>query len=211
MKDVKLAIALPLADNTVYTNFMLSVLGMSTPDYTLIIPNFPHMHLDAIRCNLVAQAKAADCTHIIMLDTDQQYNPDTVQKLLLNKDKDVVTGLVHRRYPPYAPILYRGKMGDYEYVSDDEMFSGDLVEVDATGTGCMMIAMEVFDDIEQPYFEETTHNGKTVGEDIYFCNKVRSAGRKIYVDTSIQVKHISLMSVDRAVYELYKRGHGIKN
>ena len=203
--DLTLAIALPIADNHVYTQFMISMLTLSTPDYHLLVPKFPHIHLADIRNNLVEQAKEKECTHMIFLDTDQIYKQDTIQRLLMNRDKSVVGGVVHRRYPPYAPILYRGELGNYEYVSDDEMYSGELVEVDATGTACMMIDMDVFKHIKKPYFKQSKNNGKVVGEDIYFCSRVRNSGLKIFVDTSIQVEHISLLSVNRTVYELYKR------
>jgi len=85
--------------------------------------------LEIIRNNLVVQAINDRCTHLIMMDTDQVYPVDTVTKLM-SHDKNAVGTSVHRRYPPFDNIMYRGKLGKYHHVPDDECFSGELVEVD---------------------------------------------------------------------------------
>ena len=115
---------------------------------------------------------------------------------------------MHRRYPPFSPIMYRGKLSEYEYVSDEEMYSGDLVEVDATGTACLLMKTEIFKDIDPPWFElGVGKDGKTVGEDINFCHKMRGKGYHIYVDTDAPVDHLSLFRVDKSTYELFKKFH----
>jgi len=44
-----------------------------------------------------------------------------------------------------------------------------------------------------------------VGEDIYFCSKIRKAGYEIHVDTGLWIDHISTFRVNRATYELFKK------
>jgi hypothetical protein len=52
------------------------------------------------------QALVKRCTHLLMMDTDQTYPQDTITKLL-SHDVTVCGAVIHRRYPPFEPILYR--------------------------------------------------------------------------------------------------------
>ncbi|NCC53832.1 MAG: hypothetical protein EOM20_21870 [Spartobacteria bacterium] len=96
-------------------------------------------------------------------------------------------------------------MGKYEFISDEEMYSGDLVEIDATGTGCILINMDVCDVLDPPWFKFTTVRDRPVGEDIYFCSKVREAGLKIAVDTSIEVGHLATVEINRVFHAAYQK------
>ena len=63
----------------------------------------------------------------------------------------------------------------------------DLIECDGVGGGCLLIHRRVFDAIEKPYFK--CNPDTFIGEDFYFCRKVREAGFKIYLDPSILCGH----------------------
>jgi hypothetical protein len=144
------------------------------------------------------------CSHLLMMDTDQVYHPKTLTRLLQH-NLPVVGALVHRRYPPFDPLMYRGKLNAYDTIYDYE--DGELVEVDATGTGCLLINMDVFDNLPEPWFkfvERPKEEGGLIGEDIWFCNLLKGAGFKIYVDTSVPAGHLSTLSVTTETYKLYK-------
>lgn len=137
-----------------------------------------------------------------MMDMDQTYPVDTITRLLSHK-LPVVGCVVHRRYPPFDPLLYRGDIGTYELIENYE--KGDLIEVDATGTGCLMFDMEVFRNMPAPWFRfRLTADNLPIGEDFGFCSDLRKAGYKIYVDTSIQCGHLSTMEITDGTYQLYK-------
>jgi len=205
----KLGIGFPLTDIKVYSSFMISWTLMHKPEYTLLMPASPGT-LEVIRNNLVVQSLREYCTHLLMMDTDQTYPVDVVTKLL-SHEKDVVAVNVHRRYPPFDSILYRGELGNYHHVPDDECFSGKLIEIDATGCGCILYNTDVFLDIPHPWFEVyRMSDGRVVGEDIDFCSKIKDAGYNIYADTSIKVGHISTMEITRSFYELYKKVKGLE-
>jgi hypothetical protein len=204
----KVAIGFPLVDANIPVPFFTSFACMEKgSSYTLLVPQFPHGpwsgSIADARNSLVEQALQDGCSHLLMLDTDQTYPPNTLAKLLSHQ-VDVCGVRVHRRYPPFDVILYRGQVGRYKHVPDAECFSGDLVEVDATGTGCLLFDMRVFDRVAHPWFKLDIHDGKPVGEDIYFCNKARQTGVRIFVDTSIEVGHLALHEVGRGTYEIYK-------
>ena len=216
--DEKVAIAVPHFGQLMYTDFWWSwtlMLGKTLTErpsnYTLLRPLYPSQmearkqHIREIRNNLVEQALDEVCTKFVTLDTDQVYPPDTIIKLL-SHDKPIVFGQVHRRYPAFDPIMLRGELYEYTDVPYEEMYTGELVPIDATGHGCVAIDMTVFLDIKQPWYEDIPgeEDRGHVGEDIHFCWKARQAGYPIFMDTSIQIGHLGLREFGREDYMLYR-------
>lgn len=207
----KLGIGLPIVSEMVHRHFFISYILMQKPDHMLLLPT-PTVGqfasgISAVRNSIVNQALENGCTHLIMADTDQTYPVDTIAKLLRHNNKPIIGTPVHRRYPPFDPILLRGEMGAYRHVPDEECYSGKLIPVDATGTGCVLFNTDVFLSIDSPWFDETTApNGKHVGEDIHFCHKCRKAGIEIHVDTSIEIGHLTTYEIKGPfTYQLFKK------
>jgi hypothetical protein len=204
----KVAIGFPLVDPTIPVQFFTSFACMEKPkEYTLLMPQFAHGpwtgSIADARNSIVAQAQMDGAKYLLMLDTDQIYAPETLTKLMANK-KDICGVRVHRRWVPFDPIFYRGELGKYSNVPDEEAFSGGVIEVDATGTGCLLFDMRVFDMLPFPWFEFSQNDGKPVGEDIFFCHKARQAGIKIHVDTGIEVGHMTTVEVNQHLYKICK-------
>jgi len=219
----KLAIAVPLTDDKVYNQFLFSFTKLVTEymAYTIkngkqgncdvIFPDFP-CQIDAARNNLVNQAMMLGCTHILMLDSDQIYKtPNLIEKMLAHK-KPVVGARVHRRYMPYDPLLLRGKIGKLYQVPDNEIRDKDgnfnkELSVEYTGTGCILYDMSIFTDMypEKPFELKTGEYGQPIGEDIYLCEKLKKLKIPIIVDCSIEIGHISLLSVDWGTYRLFSK------
>lgn len=204
----KIGIGFPLIDPTVPVQFFTSFACMDKPDtYTLLVPRFPHGHFgwsiaDA-RNSLVEQAQMQGVKYLLMLDTDQVYPHDTLSKLL-SHGKEICGVMVHKRWVPFKPVLLRGELGKYKSVSEIEMYSGNLIEVDATGTGCLLFDMQIGDKIDGKWFEFSMVDGKPVGEDINFCSKARAIGSRIFVDTSIEVGHLITMEVNKTLHQMCK-------
>ncbi len=203
-----LAIGFPLTDKSVPAEFATSMLVMDKPaEWKLLVPrynrdSFP-ASIAAVRNDLVEQALDHGCSHLLMCDTDQVYPADTLARLVAH-EKPIVGVAVHRRWPPFDRILMRGELGAYESVPDEEAYSGRLVPVDATGTGCVLFDTRVFLSIPRPWFELGEFNGAPLGEDISFCSKARAAGIPIYVDTSVEVDHLSTFRVNAGTARLFK-------
>jgi len=67
-----------------------------------------------------------------------------------------------------------------------------LEMVDGLATGCLFIKREVFDKLEQPYFEfkYDPKNRKMIeGEDLGFCRKVGNQGYKFLVNYELTCRH----------------------
>ncbi len=199
ISNFRLGIGLPLSYNMIPSAFFDSFITMEKPPFIYVrSSNGP---VDAMRNNLVKQALIAGCTHLMMMDTDQIYHTETITKLLSHK-LPVVGCLVYRRYPPFDPLMLKGQIGQYQMINEWEPES--LVEVDATGTGCLLFDMEIFRKMPEPWFYFREHNGAPVGEDIGFCSDLRSAGYRIFVDTSVPAGHLSQFQVDEGTWKLYK-------
>lgn len=153
----------------------------------------------AMRNSIVYSARDKGCSHLLFVDTDMLYPPDTVKRLL-DHDLDIVGALTFKRYPPFNPIIMRGDKHKLQYVYP---YDDGLMKVTATGTGCLLINMKVFDKIRKPYFkfQHTKKNGP-VGEDVGFCYKAADAGFDIYVDTTVKTIHICMMGVDETLCKL---------
>ncbi|MEN6473772.1 MAG: hypothetical protein ABFD81_07155 [Syntrophaceae bacterium] len=201
ISNVKLGIATPLSFPMVPSAFFESFICMEKPDFVYLRTSSGP--IDEMRNELVRDAMIAGCTHLIMMDTDQVYEPNTITRLLAHK-LPVVGCLVHRRYPPFDPILLKGEIGKYKRIEEWE--PGGLVEVDATGTGCLLFDMEVFREMPAPWFKFRKHeDGSPIGEDIGFCSDLRKAGYRIFVDTSVPAGHLTQMIVNEGTWKLYRR------
>ena len=177
---------------------------MDRPDFVFIHEdNGP---IDSLRNNIVLRAKESRCSHLIMMDTDMIYHPNTIESLLSRK-LDIVGALCYRRYPPFDPLALKGDpVKGYESI--DKWEEDELIEVDATGTGCIMFHMSVFDKMPFPWFKFRPNPNKeiggVIGEDIGFSWDLKRAGYKIFIDTSVPAAHLTTLAINDATYRLYK-------
>jgi len=182
--------------------FFDSFVAMKKPAAGFVLHRTSNGPIEEMRNNLVREALRDGCTNIIFMDTDQVYHPDTIPRLLSHK-LPVVGAKIHRRYPPFDPLLLKGELGKYQTITEWE--PGSLVEVSATGTGCLMFDMQVFRDMPCPWFRSRTYEGLAVGEDIGFCSDLKAAGYKIFVDTSVPAGHLSQMQITESWWRLYRK------
>jgi GT2 family glycosyltransferase len=156
---------------------------------------------DVAECNSIAPFhNKIDYSHIMWIDSDSIFTPEDVINLL-NRDKDIVSGLVKK-----TPFIYAaGKMDptknffQKESLTDDDVQGTELIESDGVGLAFMLVKKGVFESIKAPWFattaidEPTGPNGKIyVGEDIYFCIKAKEAGYKIWLDPTVKVGHLKM-------------------
>jgi hypothetical protein len=121
-------------------------------------------------------------THVLWLDTDMTFPPDTAARLLQH-DVDVVAANYETRRPPVRPTARRAG----QCVSSVE--SSGLEAVDHVGMGVFLMRASVVVGLPRPRFWYST---PTETEDVYFCRLLRAAGRTIYVDHDLSksVGHI---------------------
>jgi hypothetical protein len=206
ISNFSLAIGIPLSFPWVPSSFFHSFIQMQKPCFTYVYSDSTgpiHEH----RNNIVDKALSVGSTHLLMCDVDQVYHPETITRLL-SRQLPIVGALVHRRYPPFDSLMLQKVEIDERrngYVPIDEWKEGELVEVDATGGGCLMFEMSVFRKMPRPWFKEQRNpDGSVLGEDIGFCQELKAAGYRIFVDTSVPAGHLATMVVNTATNRLYR-------
>jgi len=199
--NFKLGIGVPLSFPMIPSAFFDSFITMEKPNFTYLRSS--HTAIDDMRNEVVQQALIARCTHIIMMDTDQVYHRKTIPRLLSHQ-LPVVGCLVYRRYPPFDPLMMLGTQRHYKSIMEWE--AGSLVEVDATGTGCLLIDTAVFRKLPYPWFRfRKGPYGEIIGEDFGFCMDLREYGYRIFVDTSIPAGHLTSMEVNEGTWKLFSK------
>lgn len=199
ISNIKLGIGIPLSFPMVPSAFFDSFIAMEKPNFVYLRSSIGA--IEAMRNNIIEDALVSECTHVIMMDTDQIYDKKTIPVMLSHK-LPVVGCLVYRRYPPFDPLMLSGSVGRYKTIK--EWLPDSLVDVDATGCGCLMFEMSVFKKMPRPWFKFRKSSEGEVGEDIGFCSDLKRAGYNIYVDTSIPAGHLSRMVVNEQTWRLYK-------
>lgn len=212
------AIAEPNISGKVDREYHHSFIIMEKPSvFHLLYPDRDVMDFtedwSRIRNNLMIQGMNDGCTCIAMLDTDQEYAPDVLMKLLHNPawkhpDTAIVGGLVFKRHKPYDPAIRRMENDLYYLPEKKEIESRKTIEVDAIGAGCMVIKTDVLLGAQSiyPWFKEVMSNkGRRISEDFNFCFKLRRMGYRIYCDTSTEITHWTRMGVNRYTSEIIQK------
>jgi len=146
-------------------------------DYTVIFKEGSVLHYN--REMIVKRALEEDCTHLLFLDSDMYFEKDAILRLIKRK-KDIIGANANCRKLPLIDTVVNPKKRK------------GLTTCDSVATGFMLINLDVFKNLTEPwFFWESNNKGEVVaGEDYWFCRKAREDGYKIWCDMDIPIKHI---------------------
>lgn len=155
-----------------------------------------HGQSPAMGRNLMIQgALEADCTHVLFLDDDMTFQPDTLRKLLAH-DVDMVSGLYLLKGFPNQPLIFdvvlEGGKQRWMDVTDDMQ---GLIEVVGSGFGCVLIKTEVFLAMEKPWVRLGEIDPEQWCDDLGFYNRARALGFKLFVDLDIPCGHMGTVTI----------------
>ena len=178
-----------------------------------IIP-MPYGRIDVTRNKLAIQLLRSDMTHLLMLDIDHQHPWDIVQRLarwvLADRNIQVVGGMNFRRSAPFEPCAgYWDKNGLW---SPPMSWEPGLLKVDMLGTASMLIAREVFELIEPPWFANDyslVWQDVWPGEDIGFSKLCNKHGIDLHVDTTTTSPHLAESLVGEGTYKQHIERMGV--
>ena len=187
----KVAICVPSGDH-VHKQFAMSLAAMT---YTCgPMQGFPAVPIALVgvegslivrnRNQAVEEAHKLGVDYLLFLDSDMQFPPATLRRLL-GHEKDVVGATYVTREEPMRML---GKVFEGSVITTDK-----LNEVEALPGGCLLIKMHVFKDMVKPYFRTPAieADGETPawiqGEDYYFCEQARRQGFTIWLDAELSV------------------------
>src|SRR3990167_8995447 len=188
MNIMRMMIALPDNHPFLHKEFVDSLINILTEFYKWKIRGKkPHelsivckglVCLDEARNGLVRLALENKMTHILFLDTDQTFLPETVRLMMEcfenNPRVEAVSGIYTWKKAPFAPHLYGGYK-DGKFYGASKFPLDELFEIEAAGTGLLGIKISVFKRTEYPWFKFEFNKDGTFkfGEDLYFFRKAK--------------------------------------
>jgi hypothetical protein len=147
------------------------------------------------RENIVDKCLAAGMDYILWSDADMTWGTDVFLRLYLDQ-KPIVAALAFTGRKPIVPVIYR--FDGYRVLVDAKGHTNvhfnaqpvldykrdALQQVDAIGSGVMLINCEAFKKIPKPWF-----SSYGVGEDIWFCSRAKAYDVGVWVDTRAKTAH----------------------
>lgn len=161
---------------------------------------------------------------LLFLDSDEQIPVAAFDRLVDAAHADrrpVVAGLYFGTWPSQGmmptpvPHLYRRADDGVSVAPILDYPRDQIIEVDAAGTGCLLIhrsVLEAFRDGADGneadawcWFRDLPVNGMWLGEDLYFCRRVRALGYPIHAHTGAVLKHRRRYWLDDAQFEALRQ------
>ena len=167
----------------------------------------------------------SDCTHLLFIDSDIGFDADQLIRFM-KTDKPVLCGVYPKKNLNWSKVTNAVRSGippnnllrhslDYLFLQSPNAVVDDdgLVEIDASGTGMMMISREVFEKLSdsvdsfrleskldnvsndgeyiKEFFKSTIDKETAVylHEDFTFCKMCKNIGEKIYAATWMSLSH----------------------
>ena len=134
---------------------------------------------------------------ILWIDSDIAFNPDDAIKLI-KSDKEIISGaylLASGEVTAYKKMLGAG------YTYDEVKAMDEPIQIEGCGFGFLAVKSGVFESLTRPWFQPamaTTDDGFTfpiMGEDMSWCQRVRSEGYEIWFDPTVRVTHHKMMKL----------------
>jgi hypothetical protein len=134
---------------------------------------------------------------ILWIDSDIAFNPDDAIKLI-KSDKEIISGaylLASGEVTAYKKMLGAG------YTYDEVKAMDEPIQIEGCGFGFLAVKSGIFESLTRPWFQAamaTTDDGFTfpiMGEDMSWCQRVRSEGYEIWFDPTVRVTHHKMMKL----------------
>jgi len=185
---------------------LLSILSKQRK-YEIIISYPAKKPITNNRNTIVKNFLETECDYLLMMDNDCVPTEKLLD--LADYDKDIIGavcfGYLKKMLIPFAMKLKLD--GKYDIIETG--LNDGVIECDAIGSGVMMIARRVLEDMPFPFRNEYDPEGiKTKGLDFNFCRRAKKKGFKVWVDTDMLASHwttLDLLEVWRTFDQLRKQ------
>jgi len=162
------------------------------------------MPVDVARNWFAEQALEQGSRYLMFIDEDVTVPGHALRQLIYQMEHHpeamIIGGIYCHKAPPPMPMIFRG-LGEGPYW---DWHLGEFFEVDGIAMGCTLIRTEIFKHLEKPWFKTVDQiDGFLDGipkaemwtEDLFFCDKARKAGYKVFADASIICEHWDLTTM----------------
>jgi len=132
-----------------------------------------------------------------ILGDDHVFRPNTLMNLL-HHQVDMVTPLCLRRSVPYETVLHTNAEDGYKLVPLSSIAdkTGLLDVTNYTmGNAGTLLSRKLCEAIAEPWYVNGMTHPEYGGSDLYFCEKVRTAGFKMYMDMETVIGHLTHAAV----------------
>lgn len=145
-----------------------------------------------------------DFDYLMFIDSDIEFGSDAMLRLL-DRNKDIVTGIYYKRGGDHSPVVYRHiaplETGTRKVTCETETdVDRPFFKVEGCGMGFCLIKVEVFKKLLEEYPTcFTPIDG--LGEDLSFCYRAIKAGYEIWADGEIPLNHWGEIAFGRASWD----------
>jgi len=157
---------------------------------------------------MVAEFLKSGCDMLVKMDIDQVYPPHYFPFMVPLAEKYKVIGpkLYNKwRWADYRPLMF--ETNDFPYIAGSMKDEGAIQEVPYPHTN-MFYMREVLEKISPPWYEKSYNPDRTKrmnDMDFSFLDKIKAAGYKLYINNSIEVKHLVVETVDSKLFCRWNR------
>jgi hypothetical protein len=142
------------------------------------------------RHELVEAAREWGATHVMFIDSDIIFKPSHVIELI-NFNEPVVGGAYSKRIEPVIATAWHSIDNWDTHVKLHEQ-TDSHIQVEAMALGFCLIKIEVFDNLELPWFILGFKDGQYTGEDIEFFRNCKNNNVPVWLDVkvSLEIGHL---------------------
>lgn len=161
--------------------------------------------VDYNRNTIVKNFLDTECEWLLMMDEDNVPLKNPLELITENKDIIICPTLMFKTTSGKPAINYNvfmknGRMWKNIWMTDPKVKAH---QVDAGGTGCILIHRRVLENLEAPFKSKLNKQGfRDVGSDLYFCQRAKKKGYEVWVYWDYACSHykeIDLNDVARLV------------
>lgn len=185
--------AFDLANMLAYTT---AGVGDKVALFTNVVPG---TYVHRAREQLLDRSHELGSHYMLWLDSDMRFPKDLLIRLMQHDKHMVGINYSTRGIPPrFVAIkkIARDHDGAGELIETNEDSTG-LEQAEAIGFGAVLMKSVITEKLEFPrfFFENYDEGAGHVGEDVWFCRKVREQGWEIFVDHDLskECAHVGQM------------------
>ena len=144
--------------------------------------------------------------YLLMIDDDvtPPANVLDILDFLADKEVDIASPVMFTMQKREVATLAVRRTKDGKYTTIDLKDKDGLLEVDATGTGCIFIKREVLEnpEMKSPFMNYYDTDGvKTTGLDFNFCTRAKKLGYGVFVHLDYVAGHFATVDL-KDIFEL---------
>ena len=195
----RVLLCVPTFEN-IYPDTFKSLWDMDKGDHQVDFEFIRGYDCATARNNCVQRMLDGGYDYLMMVDNDVTVPRDALLNLM-EHGKQVVSGYyAHRNKDnPGNSTTNLCKMGEFNYT---KQYTGEelrellaqgkvLIRIHGGGMGCILIRRDVIELLKFPWYDWVNYlNGTMLSEDLFFCERCKTAKVKLYADTRVACGHM---------------------